>query len=507
MPDALHQRFTPFQNRWRLTGTLTTESPLHIGDGFSVDDRLDVVDGVKREVQTICRNAAGAPFIPASSLKGPLRAWLKAAGLFQSDERWRELFGSDSDDAESARGGKLSFWDCRRSETQPPTFTEETQPTYWNAGSQTAVSVSVSIDRRTRTALEHHLFHIEHVPAGVEFAVELSAQNISEDDVCHLLGLLDQFNGSNITLGAGNVHGWGRVSWKLGKVYRLDAAAIASWLENNGTVPVGYAAATTEVTDLTSQSFSARRRSLTVNIQLRFNSPLLVRDSSKGEKNRKFNAKLAEGSENLRKADTVALLDASGTPFVPERAARGVIRSQVERILRTLGEDVPDPAKVEAVYELAAASALDKASKLFGASGWRGPVSLSDFTTVPGTTSENFDQDFVAIDRFTGAAATGKKFDVKAVTGACLQGTIHVDLKRLALVGADSYAPGLLALVLRDLCEGDLTFGSGAAKGYGACTASATIQSETGSGAPVTEWFASEQVRKSLSTLRAQQNP
>jgi hypothetical protein len=69
----------------------------------------------------------------------------------------------------------------------------------------------------------------------------------------------------------------------------------------------------------------------------------------------------------------------------------------------------------------------------------------------------------LAIDRFTGGGADGLKFNAQAVYQPVLSGTLRLDVRRL-----DLWALGLLALTLRDALEGDLTFGFGASKGYGA---------------------------------------
>ncbi len=72
----------------------------------------------------------------------------------------------------------------------------------------------------------------------------------------------------------------------------------------------------------------------------------------------------------------------------------------------------------------------------------------------------------MAIDRFTGGAAPGLKFDADYADRPRLTGKIRVDLDRI-----EPWALGLLALTFRDLIEGDITFGFGASKGYGICQA------------------------------------
>jgi CRISPR-associated protein (TIGR03986 family) len=78
-------------------------------------------------------------------------------------------------------------------------------------------------------------------------------------------------------------------------------------------------------------------------------------------------------------------------------------------------------------------------------------------------------QDFVAIDRFTGGAADGAKFDACYADRPTLKSRLTLDL-----IGLEPPDIALLALGLRDVCEGKVTFGFGASKGYG--EASGTIR-------------------------------
>ena len=64
------------------------------------------------------------------------------------------------------------------------------------------------------------------------------------------------------------------------------------------------------------------------------------------------------------------------------------------------------------------------------------------------------------------------KFDSKSVYKPKLTGSISLDLGALEAGGAGPWALGLIALALRDLVEGDICLGFGAAKGYGALKAS-----------------------------------
>jgi len=102
--------------------------------------------------------------------------------------------------------------------------------------------------------------------------------------------------------------------------------------------------------------------------------------------------------------------------------------------------------------------------RLFGCKGWRTPVSISDFKIV-GQISE-MGQEFVAIDRFTGGASDGHKFNTVYCYKPVMEGTMTIDLSRIEPCHA-----GLLILLMRDMIEGDISPGFGRSKGFGHCTA------------------------------------
>ncbi|MDY6912303.1 MAG: RAMP superfamily CRISPR-associated protein, partial [Chloroflexota bacterium] len=211
--------------------------------------------------------------------------------------------------------------------------------------------------------------------------------------------------------------------------------------------------------------------SLRVGLELYFDGPFLVNDPSQCTD--EDNDITEDGN---KKPDHAPLCDKNGKAYLPGKAVRGPVRSQAERILRTLREDVAcrvtdrnDACK--AVYtedEVREKEKLCMACHVFGASGWRTLVDFSDFHEV-NDHQESFDQEFVAIDRFIGGVSGSAKFDAKAVYKPILKGEVTVDLDRIPLWGL-----GLLALTLRDLIEGDTQFGFGSGKGYAACTAKIT---------------------------------
>lgn len=154
----------------------------------------------------------------------------------------------------------------------------------------------------------------------------------------------------------------------------------------------------------------------------------------------------------------------------------GPFGGQAEKILRTLGGDQAACRDHEGSGLKTCASVTDKkqlenlcpACRVFGASGWRSPVEFTDFVIEENGKCREMTQQFVAIDRFTGGGAEGQKFDAQSAYRPTLSGTISLYVNRLNQVGAGEWGLGIIALALRDLMEGDIPLGFGAAKGYGA---------------------------------------
>src|ERR1017187_4858775 len=96
-------------DRWRITGRIETLSPLHIGDG----DRIRIserncdrhsLDWADPSYATVHIGHNGKPVIPATSLKGALRAWAEVNHL---DPRLiEEVFGNQEG------GGTVTFHDA-----------------------------------------------------------------------------------------------------------------------------------------------------------------------------------------------------------------------------------------------------------------------------------------------------------------------------------------------------------------------------------------------------------
>lgn len=461
-----------FENRWRIAGVLTTTTPLHIGDGSTREDLLNETDKSKVEIAAVATDRHHRAYLPGKTLKGNLRAWLTThtdapRALIES------VFGSKDAREPKAVGGKAEFEDAF-GQTVPVT---SPQAPYWQAERLTGVTVSVAIDRKTRTASHAKLFHKEFVPPGISFAVTITGQDLTSDEVALLLFALEGFNDSEapVSLGADTGDGQGRLTWCLREIARLKKEEVLAWIQKP-TPPVAYNGLIVlkddERQSLLAQAATLRRvRSpavVTLTLVLYFDGPFLVNDPSKTRKD-KDRAQPQEDKE--RTPDHEPLRDHTGRLLLPARSIRGAIRSQAEKIVRTLNLNAACPS-VDPDHACTAISDADLRTTLcltcqaFGAPGWRAPIEFSNFIPVPNGEGTPFHQEMLAIDRFTGGGARHLKFDARAVYRPVLTGTMTVDLYRI-----DPWALGLLALTLRDLVEGDIPLGFGAAKGYGACKA------------------------------------
>jgi CRISPR/Cas system CSM-associated protein Csm3 (group 7 of RAMP superfamily) len=463
-----------FDNRWTIVGRLTTRAALRIGSG-DITERAELKnEQTKKPIQinAVATDNEDRAYVPGSTIKGNLRSWAKASGLANVEF----LFGSEDSAEATSVGGKAEFYDAMAAD-ESPAFIHP--PPYWNATRMTGVTASVTIDRRTRTASEERLFHLEFVPPGVTFEVSITGQDLTHDEVVDLLRALNGFNTGAVRLGAATGDGWGMMEWSLTDLKRVTQTEVADWIARHAPT-VGYAALQSvpseerdalihEAAGLT--IMPAARSAVALGITLNFESHFLVNDPSQ-------TGKVEEG-----KAAHTPLLDTDGRIVLPASSLRGALRSQAEKILRTMhGEQAacyPDSkgarSACEAVYEVGDLGRLCPACRLFGAPGWRSPLEISDFKTENPVSEEDLTtQEFLAIDRFTGGGAEGAKFNAKSIYRPKLSGSISVNLKALERAGAGRWALGLLTVTLRDLIEGDVRLGFGAAKGYGSVRAEIT---------------------------------
>jgi CRISPR/Cas system CSM-associated protein Csm3 (group 7 of RAMP superfamily) len=458
--------------------------------------------GSSVEVQEVFLDASGRAYIPGSSLKGFLRNYLESRGVAHG--LWRSMFGyqeatSLDDPRGKGLGGAITVRDARLRDGELPL---NIQDPYWDPRRATSVASHVVIERRTRTAKEELLFFEEYVPAGISFAVTLLVEGgdrngqEAEEMAAELLAALKGLRGSSARLGASNAEGWGWLEWKLGLVRRLTEASMRTWLAKPGSLLLNHLEAVDSAPLIgRPEARTEKPRWLTFDVDLNVRGPFLVNDPSK----------VKQKGEDSGRPNHSPLRTAEDAPVLPGSSLHGALRSQAERIVRTLGGGVAETT-VKGREDL---GRLDAVSCLFGAAGWRSPVRVSEFTLAPGSPKpERKTQEFVAIDRFTGGGADALKFNAEGFVaggpeGFTLRGSIALDTTALERLMKDRKPPlttggskpdwkdlaYLFAYTIRDLCEGDVPLGFGRSKGYGACSGTVTAAHAASFG-PDVQWFA-----------------
>jgi CRISPR/Cas system CSM-associated protein Csm3 (group 7 of RAMP superfamily) len=498
-------------NRYRIKGQIETTSPLHISSGanryISMKQSKELI--AVRAVP-ICNN--NCPYIPGASLRGMLRAWTESTRPDAVNELWgfiAQKTGEENEESqESGRGGKVivhnAYFSPINKKKPPKIFFENRR--HCDIDRWTYVQHACAIDRFSKTASHHQLFYQEVIPPKTLFDIVIDIKNSNPEELEIIMNALESFNAKNklAQIGGDKSAGYGQCVWQTdqAEITGLESKeAIQEWL--NDKASCGFAGF--PVIERQSSNFSATSQSvISIDLTLDFIGAMVVndpticenaQDSKKQEDKPTANTnpiQNANGEKNISThnvtANTNPIQNANGENIIPAQSIKGAIRSQAERILRTMVENrqpgaSPDIMKKIACYPTQKSLACEPLSEdqtelciactLFGAQGWLSPFGTTDFTLD--NTPEEVQQEFVAIDRFTGGGAAHKKYKSKALYKPVFKGKIHLDLlRRYQNIGIDPAHLGLLMLVFRDLAEQDIQIGYGASKGFGLCRASMT---------------------------------
>jgi len=463
-------------SRWRLTGKLVVESPLHIGDGNweplkPRDSDRGALDKNRTgatampDYATVAIGEGSRPVVPATAIKGALRAWAVAADLDKA--LVEEIFGT------MAAGGAVTFHDAPWAEGPE---VEDPKAGFWSASRRTCVSTHVELDPATRTAKDSHLYYVEYVPAGAVFELRITGQNVSDRARGLLLYVLEHAFRDQVRparLGSEGASGWGKVRWD-GDSTRVGVFDPAAWLRDPNPKP--WHRSLRELTDPERRKWLApaggvdevsKVRRLDLHLTLAFEGPMLVNDPTRAMRGDAQGAG-AVSHAMIRRAD--------GKAYLPAQSVRGAFRARVRQIWQTLAWEHPE-RDARRDRNLAQRQGdevkLGAFFRMVGATGWRSPFEVGDFECAAPLERK---QEFVAIDRFTGGVAGSKKFAAEGLLRPMFEGRISLRLDRWEAAGVGLWGWMLLAFALRDWMEGDGCVGFGRSKGYGAFRAKCEIR-------------------------------
>ena len=478
-----------------LSAEMKFRTPLQVGAG----EGDELTDSLLR------RNSEGELVIPGSSVAGALRGVaLRLAprmGMAGINERpcqsWSvetsrkvcgcvvcRLFGDVSPVEEKLhdgyRAGPSKVW----------VYDAETV-----AGNEPVCYIrdSVGIARNTGTAADAVKFDREIVASGAMFLLRLRIESLEEPERILLGAVLDEWARGRGWIGAGSARGQGAFSlqnicvreWDLSDPEQLMEYLAQEdhwqgghnkslWIESSASA---FRTVVKPVSRMTPAG--AARSFVQFDAQIAFQGGFLINDMT---------------STFLFDFDHAPMLSAPSPgrlPVLPGSSLRGVVRSQAERILRTLaclqgeenyGARCPacdslqrrrrqDKSILESCDSMLETFAAQKkkvanhekpclACQLFGSSREGSRLRLEDAPYQGPHPVRYKALDFLAVDRFTGGGQAGRKFDALAVWDP----TFHA---RLFLESPQDWEIGLLLLTLRDIEEGLVPVGFGGAKGFG----------------------------------------
>lgn len=485
---------------------LMTQTALHVGGAGG--------DGVTDDL--LRRDTQGRSFIPGSAVAGPLRAIAT---------RFAPRLGSKTCAAITGDRGQCSCWVCDLfGEVNPQEGNEKggTASFLWiedaydsvHMHGPTTIRDGVGIDRPSGAAARQGSvkFDLEVLPAGAEFEVRMTLRAHPNPDVQQrneklLAVALAEWQGGRGTLGGRVARGLGgfEVSDVIWHERKLETAEdLMAFLNRQDSDFSAAATISAETQKKRVEGIRAddtfkivpapggdRRRDLSAyavarawaqaEITLQFQGPMLINDLTRSRRG---------GFDHTPWKDSLRLQD----PWVlPGSSVRGVLRSQAERIARTLATQNAWKAQEPQQYflehcpagdpnnsrrakaplansdcllsandisgeEVVRPAQLDLADQLFGSVRLGSRLIVEDGRLVNQPALKAMD--FLAIDRFTGGGRDSAKFNALVLWKPAFQ-------VRLRLDNPSAWELGWLLLTLRDLHDGLTTLGFGAAKGFG----------------------------------------
>jgi CRISPR/Cas system CSM-associated protein Csm3 (group 7 of RAMP superfamily) len=484
-----------------VTATLRLRTALHIGTGQDSETTDDLLR----------RDARGRLLIPGTAIAGALRSLAtRLAPRFRGEQLCQALKGPMTNQACQCLVCRL-FGDVNPSEENEEASAARVLVYDAVLADVPGLQIrdGVGIDRVTGAAArrERIKFDYEVLPAGTIFKLrlEIDPRLPDEEKTLPLLAsVLAEWEQGRGVVG-------GRVGRGLGAFDLTDV----QWIErdlNQPNVLIDFLrnGPPWDTTDgdrnwLRKQVEDARQRVTTnhrdlsavarswalAEFTLAATGPFLTHDL------------MQAGRSGFDHAPLLATYDRGAKPVLPGSGLRGVLRSQAERIARTLatlkawddGHDsqtrkekflttcpacnplttrTDDPvascnsfiktlprAERTTLEHEGADDKLCLACRLFG-SPWNGSRLRVEDAPFVGEKVELKVLDFLAIDRFTGGGRDTAKFDAVVLWKPKFR-------VRLFLENPEPWELGWLALVLRDLHDGLTTVGFGAAKGFGRC--------------------------------------
>jgi CRISPR/Cas system CSM-associated protein Csm3 (group 7 of RAMP superfamily) len=428
--------------RIKIKGDLITQSPLHVG-GISLNPTVDL---------SLAVDGRGRYYIPGTSLAGALSQWMYCN--FQ-EKKMQDLWGYQTNNQ-----GHASF-----------IFVEDT----YFSDVQVELRDGVGINRHTGAAAGKAKFDRAIIPKGAICKLEMSVEIGTDDSFSQELdSLLNALCDGSIRLGAAKTRGLGLV--KLENCHKLTQTL---------NTRVGMLQALQDTLNPSYQLYqpqpSQQKSELHIHIQWKPIGAVMVKDEISGNAVDMLPLTSADG-------DSLALV-------IPGSSIKGALRSQAERIVRTVMElsapnDFLEQVRVPIVENLFGSAAnnskqISRQGALFvedcysqqpegqaiSTEAWQEVIKANSEGSLIAALSNahlpSVQQAFhVAIDRWTGGASDGMLYsNLEPFDIDWSEIDLMVNLDRLANQKLPAIA--LLLLLLRDLYQQRIPLGYGVNRGMG----------------------------------------
>ena len=427
-----------------IEGDLVLETPTRFGNG----DRDGLTD------LTISRDALdGRPLLPGASIAGALRSYLRTREVgFRQAER-------------AGAKAKLLFGEETEVEQPDGTRTKSSSQSYFIAYDSLATPIGtelrdgVTIDPKTRTAVDKKKYDLELLAAGTTFPLrlELFVVEGKEKELRTALALaLQGFERGEIPLGARRRRGFGQCRiqhWQVCEYDLTNAATLIAWLNEDAVASKPAVKSGDAIAALLNASDVTTDQRVRFELEALFGiaGSLLIRSSTEDPH--------APDMVHLR-----SLRNGQPQPIISGTSLAGALRGRALRIAKTLNDGPQAEALIDELF-----GHLDRDSKNKeqpSAEANQADAGKASRLWVEESVIENPHELVVSrvkIDRFTGGSFPTALFNEQPVFGLD-ETAVRLRLRVDDPTPADK---GLLLLLLKDLWTEDLPIGGEASVGRG----------------------------------------
>ncbi|MEM8716736.1 MAG: RAMP superfamily CRISPR-associated protein [Cyanobacteria bacterium P01_G01_bin.4] len=293
------------KSKTQIKGTLTICRSLHVG-GFGTSTNVDL---------PLATNGQGEIYIPGTSLAGALRGWMSR--IYGSGEA-NKLWGWQDLNSSTERGHASRVF------VEDATVTLGGKPM---TPKQMEIRSGVGIDRHSGTAAENYLYNRGVIPRGATLDFAMSVEEMSGSDSSAMDSLLLALTSEDIRLGAAKSRGLGRVRLSDVRYLKSDWSSRAGMLKF-----LKHTCDRDGFTQWNRPSEAKQVPKLKITLDWKPIGPLMVKSEMTG--------------------DVVDILPLMGRTdgeklafLLPGSSIKGALRSQAERIVRTvldLSEETDD---------------------------------------------------------------------------------------------------------------------------------------------------------------------